>query len=906
MDAITNLLAREGFIPHGYCFSWSPALLWSMVGADGLIAASYFSIPLTMAVVWRRRPDLAHRRVAQLFAAFIFACGLTHAMDIWTIWQADYTVQAAAKGVTAAVSVLTALVLWRMVPVLLTWPSVQQLQAAVRGLETEVARRRTAEEQLAATEQSLAVTLASIGAGFISTDRQGCVVRMNRVAEELLDWTQAQAHGKSVWTVFRREGRPQELLERNPVDVLLEQGVTAQQAHQEVAVSRDGRRTEVEVKAEATRDAAGGVMGMAIILRDRTQQMRAAATESRLAAIIESSNDAIISKTLSGQITSWNHAATALFGYPADEAIGRPIQMLIPPDRQDEEMRIIAELARGSRVPPFETVRLRRDGSPVEVQVSISPVRDAQGRIIGASKIASDITQRRQAERAQQLAQALEAENRQMQQANRMKSQFLANMSHELRTPLNAVIGFAELLRAGRVPADSPKHAEFLGHIAVSGRHLLQLINDVLDLSKVDSGKLDFHPEPVDLRALLGDIVAVLQQTSERKSIRVTVEVDESLTGIELDGARLKQAAFNYISNALKFTPEGGRIMVRARPEGALRFRLEVQDTGIGIEEADLPRLFTEFQQLDAGLNKQHGGTGLGLALTRRLVEAQGGQVGVDSRVGVGSVFYLVLDRVVRIATVRTLLVVSEDAVRRAQLVGRLAVAGVEADEAASAREAFEQARRRRYRALTLDLELPDDTGLGALGRIRGDGASSESPVVGLTMGHEGRAAAFHVADVLRKPLQTQEVVRAMSRLARPEGRPPRVLVIDDDPMALDLMGATLASLGVQWRGETNASTALAQLDEHRPDAIVLDLVMPGMDGFEALDLLRRLHNWHETPVFIWTSLLLTEDEVARLARSAQAILHKGGGSLDGLIGALHAGQGLAPLQANLYSDQRG
>jgi signal transduction histidine kinase len=259
--------------------------------------------------------------------------------------------------------------------------------------------------------------------------------------------------------------------------------------------------------------------------------------------------------------------------------------------------------------------------------------------------IISDITQQKAAEEARLNAQRLEAENRQILEANRIKSQFLANMSHELRTPLNAIIGFADLLQSGAVDADVGKRRVFLGHIGASGRHLLRLINDLLDLSKVESGRFEFHPEPVDLAPLVKDVTDTLSPASQAKHIAVSTQIDPALNDLVLDPARMKQVLYNYLSNAIKFTPDRGHVTVRARAEGLSRFRLEVEDTGIGIAADDLPRLFTEFQQLDATLSKRHQGTGLGLALTRRLIEAQGGTVGVRSEPGVGSVFHLVLDR---------------------------------------------------------------------------------------------------------------------------------------------------------------------------------------------------------------------------------------------------------------------
>ncbi len=240
----------------------------------------------------------------------------------------------------------------------------------------------------------------------------------------------------------------------------------------------------------------------------------------------------------------------------------------------------------------------------------------------------------------------LELQNRRIQEANRLKSEFLANMSHELRTPLNAIIGFAELLHDGHVDPTTPQHQEFLGDILASGRHLLQLINDILDLAKVEAGKIDFRPEPVDLGALLAEVSGTLRATAAARQLRLEASVDPAITDVVLDPGRFKQVVYNYASNALKFSRAGGRVEMLVRPEGTDALRLEVIDEGTGIAAEDLPRLFVEFEQLEAGASKRHQGTGLGLALTKRLVEAQGGVVGVTSVVGQGSTFFAVLPRV--------------------------------------------------------------------------------------------------------------------------------------------------------------------------------------------------------------------------------------------------------------------
>jgi PAS domain S-box-containing protein len=404
MDLISGLFGRGSYLPHGYCFTWTPSLLWSMVLADGLIAAAYFSIPVAILTFVRRRRAPSGNWIPWLFCAFIFACGTTHVMDVWTIWQADYALQAASKVLTAGISIVAAAALWFLIPTALRIPSVEGLQLAVSSLEAEVRRRRSVEDSLVEAEQNLAVTLASIGAGFVSTDRDGRVTRLNEVGERVLGWPQGMALGKPFWTVFAREERDPELTTRNPIDVMVQAGITVDVAHDVQVMSRAGTKTPVQVKAALTYAEDGAPRGLAVVFRDMSREILAAQDASRLARIVESSFDAIIGKNLDGIITSWNPGAERLFGYAPGEAIGQPMRMLIPDERASEEPEILAHIARGERVEHFETVRRRKDGTLIHVSASISPVRDAAGRVIGASKIARDITERKEAD-ARLLAQ---------------------------------------------------------------------------------------------------------------------------------------------------------------------------------------------------------------------------------------------------------------------------------------------------------------------------------------------------------------------------------------------------------------------------------------------------------------------------------------------------------------------
>ncbi|HEX6722657.1 MAG TPA: ATP-binding protein, partial [Burkholderiaceae bacterium] len=423
------------------------------------------------------------------------------------------------------------------------------------------------------------------------------------------------------------------------------------------------------------------------------------------------------------------------------------------------------------------------------------------GFIVG---VVIDITARKQAEDLRVHSVRLEAENRQIQEANRLKSEFLANMSHELRTPLNAVIGFAEILRTSEATLPAAKRSEYLQHIANSGRHLLRLINDVLDLSKVESGKFVLAPEPLQLAQTVREVAAVLQPEASRRQVALETRVDPALTDLVLDQARLKQMLYNLLSNAIKFTGAGGRVELRALPEGSEHLRIEVEDTGIGIAADDLPKLFSQFQQVHSGPAKRYGGTGLGLVLTRNLAELHGGSVGVRSTPGVGSVFHLVLPRRLgataappraplhaattvaapqgagAMSEAPLVLVIEDDPSDQAQLTRILHSAGYQVEVAATAERALQMASARRYDAITLDLLLPDRSGLEVLNALRSGGPNRDVPVVVITVVTETSAlAGFAVNDVLTKPIRPHEVRSALQQLGGPD-QPANVLVVDD------------------------------------------------------------------------------------------------------------------------------
>ena len=358
-----------------------------------------------------------------------------------------------------------------------------------------------------------------------------------------------------------------------------------------------------------------------------------------LAAIIESADDAIISKTLEGIITSWNAGAQRIFGYTAEEAIGKPVTMLIPLDHPDEEPTILARLRKGERIEHYETVRVRKDGRHIDISLTVSPIKGPNGQIVGASKIARDITDQRNARKALDAAYAAanrarsEAEQaaaekdrlyQKAEESSRLKEEFLATISHELRTPLSAILGWTRMLRLGQLSEED--HVKALDTIERNARAQAQLIDDLLDVSRIVTGKLRMDVRPSDPNSFIDAAVEAVRPAAEAKGVRVQKVMDTGTVVIPGDPVRLQQVVWNLLSNAIKFTPRGGHVQIRSERVNS-HLEIVVSDTGQGIAPDFLPHVFDRFRQADQKTSRQHGGMGLGLAIVRHLVELHGGVV---------------------------------------------------------------------------------------------------------------------------------------------------------------------------------------------------------------------------------------------------------------------------------------
>jgi PAS domain S-box-containing protein len=350
---------------------------------------------------------------------------------------------------------------------------------------------------------------------------------------------------------------------------------------------------------------------------------------AHFAAIVNSSEDVIVSKTLDGIITSWNPAAERIFGYTAAEAIGQHIRLIIPPERWDEEEQVLARLRRGESIEHFDTVRRAKDGRFLDVSLTISPVRDATGRLVGASKIGRDVSDRKRVERElDEYVAKLEAARAEAARASRMKDEFLAMLSHELRTPLNAVYGWARLLRAGQVTGEAATKA--LDVIMRNAQSQIQLIDDLLETSRIVAGKMRLDLRPLDLRSVIEAAVDAVRPAADAKGIRLRTMLGPGAVAFVGDPDRLQQVIWNLLTNSVKFTPKGGQVRVDLSG-GDTHALVTVSDTGQGIGPEVLPHIFDRFRQGDSSSTRAHGGLGLGLALVRHLVEAHGGTVTAES-----------------------------------------------------------------------------------------------------------------------------------------------------------------------------------------------------------------------------------------------------------------------------------
>jgi signal transduction histidine kinase/CheY-like chemotaxis protein len=482
----------------------------------------------------------------------------------------------------------------------------------------------------------------------------------------------------------------------------------------------------------------------------------------------------------------------------------------------------------------------------------------------------------------------VEEKSRQLEMASQHKSQFLSNMSHELRTPLNAIIGLTEMMYTNPARFGTEKATEPLRRVNRAGNHLLGLINQVLDLSKIEAGKLELSPESVNLASLIDEVIGTARQLAEQNKNRLVVESQENLGSLTVDPMRLRQILLNLLSNACKFTKQG-EVMLRARKvvDGRNWIEIAVADTGIGMTAEQQAKLFEEFTQADTSTARQYGGTGLGLAITRKLARMMGGDVTVTSQPGKGSVFTVRLpgsaeplankstDADGNPPSTDCVLVIDDDATARELISDHLKAEGFSVVTAVGGLEGLKFAKELRPTAITLDVMMPDLDGWSVLAALRQDPELAEIPVIMITIVDEHRRGiALGAAGYLTKPIDRERLHRLIRRF-RASARPTRVLLIEDDAVQRERMLGWLEP--PQWivREAANGREALNLLQEAKPDVILLDLMMPEMDGFAVVAALQKEAGWRDIPVIVITSLDLDAKDRERLNSGVQSVLVK-------------------------------
>jgi PAS domain S-box-containing protein len=656
----------------------------------------------------------------------------------------------------------------------------------------------------------LAVTRATLEAtadGILVIDEAGRIISWNakflelwHIPTDLIAQREAQ---KIRAQIARQLKGPEEYLNR-----IAEIEASAEKSA-DVLELQDGRR--IERYSEPISIEGTGV-GRVWSFRDVTLPSKADQVSRQLAAIVDNSDDAIIGKDLNSIITSWNQGAQKIFGYTAEEMIGTSIRRLIPADRQQEEDAILTRLRRGDRFDHFESIRVTKDGREIHVSLTISPIKDAGGNVVGASKIARDITDRKLAEaalrQARMAAEEANAEKARLldserlaraeaERASRIKDEFLATLSHELRTPLNAVLGWSTILRG--TPQSDPQIAQGLDAIDRNARVQAQIIDDLLDMSRIISGKVRLDVQPLDLPAVVLEAVETVRAGASAKGIRLQTVVDPLNALVLGDPNRLQQVFWNLLNNAIKFTPKGGRVQILLQRINS-HVDVSVVDSGEGIPPDFLPYVFNRFQQADPSTTRRHGGLGLGLAIVKNLVELHGGEVRAKSGgVGKGATFIVTLPLTVFhppvdegerehpksrgrelpvpssacLEGIRVLAIDDDEDARRLLQV-MLEAAGATAYLAGSAREGMEQLLHQTVDVVICDIGMPNVDGYTFIRDVRrlSDREKSEVAAVALTAyarlqdRMEAMRAGFQ--NHLPKPVEPSELLAVVQSLASP------------------------------------------------------------------------------------------------------------------------------------------
>ena len=607
------------YMAHGYCLLWEPRLVWLHVISAILIGLAYFSIPISMLYFLIKRRDFPFTHIGVVFTLIFFSCGITHFFTAYIIYSPVYWLEGYVMAATAVISIAGAIMFIPMIPKALALPSLNKTLEALQ--QSEARMRRFYESGLV---------------GVIYWNMDGDITDANDKFLDMVGYTRQEMISGSMDWVRMTPPEYRHLDERSIAE-LKATGVNKIPFEKEY-IRKDGTRIPVIVSG-ATLDEAR-FNGVAFVL-DITERKQAEELHGRLAAIVESADDAIISKDLNGIIQTWNAGAEKIFGYKAEEIIGKPISLVVPPGHADEVPGILARIKQGEHIENFETVRMRKDGTIIPVSLTYSPIKDARGRIIGASEIAHDITQRKTAEKViVQLNQDLSARNAELVAEKRELEAFSYSVAHDLRAPIRHMSSYIELLNKhlGSHAGEKAKH--YMTVIAEASKKMGMLIDDLLSFFRM--GREETKKTTVNIADLVRDVIKEMAPDIAKRDVEWKIGALPQVYG---DTNMLKLVIVNLISNAIKFTiPRSKAEIEIGCTEEDTEFTFYVKDNGVGFDMEYVNKLFGVFHRLHKG--DEFEGTGIGLANVQRIISRHGGRVWAEGAVGQGAVFYFTIPKI--------------------------------------------------------------------------------------------------------------------------------------------------------------------------------------------------------------------------------------------------------------------
>jgi PAS domain S-box-containing protein len=822
-------------------------------------------------------------------------------------------------------------------PAVVSVTALRDAQDAIIGyllIGTDNTARKQAEEALLKAGALQSAIFNSANFSSIATDAKGVIQIFNVGAERMLGYTAAEVMNRITPADI---SDPQEVIARasalsaelgTPIApgfeaLVFKASRGIEDIYELTYIRKDGSRFPAVVSVTALRDDQDAIIGYLLIGTDNTARKQVEEERMKLdqrlrdqhfytRSLIESNIDALMATDPRGIITDVNKQTEALTGCTRDELIGAPFKNYFTDPRLAEAgiNRVLSE----GKVTNYELTARARDGALTVVSYNATTFHDRDRVLQGVFAAARDVTELRRYE------QTLRQKNIELEDASRMKSEFLANMSHELRTPLNAIIGFSEVLRDGLMGELTDQQRGHVGDIFSSGNHLLSLINDILDLSKVEAGKMMLDLERVEMSSLFANSLSIMRERAAARQVHLDMDAAEALASMQVDARKVKQILYNLLSNAVKFTNEGGQVTLRAtrvprsevgRPFGrrggrsfplaenefAEFLKISVTDSGIGISDEGLKRLFLPFSQIDSGLARRFEGTGLGLAMVKLLAELHGGTVAVESIVDKGSCFTVWLplrapeeraftpakppaaSPIQPSAEAGTALVVEDD-FKSAELIRvQLEAEGFKVLHAASSAAALVLAARQPLSLIALDIMLPNMDGWAFLSGLKEMPDLRRVPVVIISsVAGPNLRFSLGAAALMQKPISRRELYESLVDLRLfplSQDRKLKVLVVDDDPKAVELIAVHMQGLPSTVLRAYGGREAIEAALRDLPDVIVLDLMMPEVNGFDVVAALNEHQDTTRIPILVVTAKLITSEDRAKLSRSVTTTVEK-------------------------------